>query len=246
MRELRPQSLYPPGGRGGWLVAAAREVIWANLGVLDEPAGEPPTVVFVSTDGASNGRRLVNEEAVAEAVRAVVASARPQWRFRRQRLEQLSYENEVRLLRSTRLFICLFSAALTNCQFLPPGAIVLQIHGALRGEIGFREALHQYRAQFCTRRIGLRWAGFAAHGWRRKYPEETSHEDFSHARVDPARFARFVGRALDGQWSVISREFVDSIGRAVNRSDEFDALAREVVDEAKAPDPRETRPFVFE
>ena len=112
MREMRPQgpSLYAPGGRGGWLVAAAREVIWANLGVYEEPPDAAPTALFVSFDGASNQRRIADEAAVAEAVRGVVAKARPHWRFRRQRLEQLSYTNEMRLLRSTRLFICLFSA----------------------------------------------------------------------------------------------------------------------------------------
>ena len=291
MREMRPQgpSLYAPGGRGGWLVAAAREVIWANLGVYEEPPDAAPTALFVSFDGASNQRRIADEAAVAEAVRGVVAQARPHWRFRRQRLEQLSYTNEMRLLRSTRLFICLFSAgcvrvlsrtlarrdcdlaysrvlsrteivrraailsgpigsrvrSLTNCQFLPPGAIVIQIHGALRGEIASGSALHQYRADFCTRGLGLRWAGYAAHGWRRLYPDEALHEDFSHARVEPARFARFIARALGGQWEMINRQFVDDIRRADNGSiDEAGVL--QLMAEAEAADPREVAPFKFE
>ena len=41
----------------------------------------------------------------------------------------------MRLLRRTRVYVALFGAALASCRLLPPGAIVVQISGALKGEI---------------------------------------------------------------------------------------------------------------
>ena len=108
--ELKP---HPPSSLGVH-VRAMRHVVWANLGVS---AIEPDTVLFVSNEGSSNGRRIENEAMVAAAVRTALARIRPHWRFRYQRLESLSYANELRLFRRTTLMIGLFGSALhVRCQ----------------------------------------------------------------------------------------------------------------------------------
>jgi capsular polysaccharide biosynthesis protein len=192
-----------------------RSVVWANLGVLAEPSTHrtAPLVLFVRSDGASNHRRIVNEAALAASVRAVLAESRPQWRFRHQAFESLTYANELRLLRSVKVLIALYSASLTNCQFLPPGAIVLQIHGALRGEIE-RADTTKYARDYCNAALGLRWAGFLAAGWNRTYPDEADHPDFTNARVDPAAFGAFVRRAIvDEDFDGLKHEYHEAVRR---------------------------------
>ena len=122
----------------------------------------------MSSEAASNARRIADEAPLVEAVRAAIALRRPRWRFRHQRLESLSYASEMRLLRRTALLVSLYGSSLHNClaartqtlvslccraaarasvraaawagRFLPDGAIVLQIHGALKGEISRHDA----------------------------------------------------------------------------------------------------------
>ena len=90
---------------------AMRHVVWANLGVYSVV---PDTVVFVSNEGASNQRHIANEQAVADGVRRLVAHERPGWKFVHQRLETLSYANELRLMRRTTVLIALFGSAIHN------------------------------------------------------------------------------------------------------------------------------------
>lgn len=142
-------------------------------------------------------------------MRRVVEDALPELTFRSQRLESLSYPNEVRLMRRTKLLIALFGAAIANCRFLPPGALVLQIHGALKGEIGTATALSQY-PQVCSRGLGLRWAALAVPGWATPYPSNNS--DLMTARIEPHVLARFVARALnESELPALHREFEDEV-----------------------------------
>lgn len=215
LAELRPPGRGEgyPHGWNGYLSAALRSVAWGNLGVLKLPAGASvDTVTFVSNAGASNLRRLVDEAIVAKAVRRMLTRVRPEWRMRLQGLESLSFANEVRLLRRTKVFISLFSASLTNCIFVPPGGLVIQIHGALRGEIEEGAALSQYKERCPEKHLGIKLLGYAAFGWKRIYGPDTDSPDFSSARVDPDDFAHFLERALDEQqWPVLEREFIDAI-----------------------------------
>ena len=190
------------------------------------PARAQPTPSSIRAVGsATNGRTIADEAAVAAAVRRVLSELRPNWRFRYQRLESLSYTNEVRLLRRTTLMISLFGSSLHNCRFLPPGAIVLQVHGALKGEVAARTA-YQFR-EVCEGWMGLRWAGFAVPGWRCNWydpnvslsgpscapdQQSTPHgSDFERARVEPASFVRFVAAALVGNFSQLARAYGQEI-----------------------------------
>ena len=153
-----------------------------------------------------------------------MSSLRPQWRFRRQRLESLSYASELRLLRRTTLLISLFGSSLHNCRFLPEGAIVIQIHGALKGEVSTGSA-HQYR-RVCEQQMGLRFAAYAVPGWRCDIFNRESLEgdecaggerrgaDFTRARVEAAPFTRFLAAALAGNFSALASEYAAAVGVA--------------------------------
>merc|ERR1712070_584879 len=81
--------------------------------------------------GASNGRIIVEEDAVAHAIAKVFARRRPRWEFKHSSLQALSYRSELRLFRRTKFFISLFGGAL---RFLPADCVVLEIQGAMKGE----------------------------------------------------------------------------------------------------------------
>ena len=59
-----------------------------------------------------------------------------------------------------QVFISLFGSTLHNCRFLPPEAVVLEIHGALKNDVGPPDWYLYYN--LCQRVMGLRWVGFAA------------------------------------------------------------------------------------
>ena len=200
-----------------------RHVVWGNLGIGDEATHPADTVLFVSNVAASNARRIANESGLADVVREVVRQVKPEYRFRYQRLESLSYTNELKLLRRTAVLISLFGSSLHNCRFLPEGAIVLQIHGALKAEVGEGSA-YQFR-DVCERAMGLKWAAFAADGWSCNIYNRMSRDgpqcagakkwkDFSVARVPPHRFGEFVRSALQGDFTTIHKQYEDALGEA--------------------------------
>lgn len=205
--ELRPQQPYAPDA----LRPAMRSVVWANLGVLDAPAD---TFLFVSNEGATNMRRIADEASVAAAVERVVRARAPRLTFRYQRLEALSLENEVRLIRRTRYMAVLFGASISHCRFLPLGALVLQLHGALKGETAAYAALSQYQ-DVCERsQLVVRLVGYAVPGWHTRYPEDASSPHLMTAAIPPRQLAHWVGRVFnESEVPAMQSEFVAAIRR---------------------------------
>ena len=134
-RDMNP---WPKVGVGSerQIASAFRSVVWANLGVLSPPTSE--VVLFIkSAGGSTNGRGIVQEHAVAAALSKVFAARRPHWTFKHTNLEMMSYQSEIRLIRRSKFFISLFGGAMNNCRFLPPDSVVLEIQGAMKGELGY-------------------------------------------------------------------------------------------------------------
>ena len=88
---------------------AMRRTVWSNLRLTNRASD---TVLFASSEGGSNGRRIADEPLVAQAVRRYVASRRPDLRFRYVALHQLPYEQELLELRRARVFVSLFGSTL--------------------------------------------------------------------------------------------------------------------------------------
>ena len=140
------------------------------------------------------------------------------------------------LLLRCRIFIALFGAVLANCRLLPPGAIVVQITGALKGEIGEASTWSQY-ANLCGPERGLRWVAFAVPGWRQRYPEDAGSPDLMTARVLPAPFAEFVARAIhaltnESEYDSLRSEYSQSLagkGKAKAKAGDAEAEAAKML-----------------
>ena len=118
--------------------AAAREVLCSRPTSLQRPGPSAHLcsrlVLWASSERPSNGRMIANEARVIERVRAHLARAWPTHSFLHQKLQELSFADEVRLMRRASVFISLFGSALHNCHWMRPGAIVIEIRGAMKND----------------------------------------------------------------------------------------------------------------
>jgi hypothetical protein len=195
---------------------AMRSVVWANVGI---PSGgvHVDTVTFVSTRRSSNGRRIAEEASLVRALKRFVAHRRPTWRFVHAELESLgSYAEEVALMARTRLLIGLFGSALHNCRFLPQDSVVIELHGALKNDVGFRDWYLYYKV--CQRQVGIRWVGVPADNAMNNVISEThgssDEPSYLQARFNTTKVVEAVNNVIDGQWEAVAREYVRAEQRA--------------------------------
>ena len=170
---------------------------------------EPPkqhVALFASSKNAKNGRSIDDEDSVARALARLVAIERPQLQFLHVNLESLSYANEIRLLRRTMLFVALFGSGLHNCRFLPAGAVVIQIYGALKGE-----SMPCFYYEICHVGVGLGFASYVPRGWDAKLYKS---EDAVKARIDIPALLRVVNGSLNGESAGLWRDFLGEAGHA--------------------------------
>ena len=100
-----------------------RRIAWANVGARDVGAREasPHLVLWASSEKASNGRNVFGELGVVDQVRQHLGRAWPTLELMHARLTELSFAQEVRLMRRAAVFISLFGSALHNCHWMRPG-----------------------------------------------------------------------------------------------------------------------------
>jgi len=102
---------------------AVRRIAWANVGAREaSPPPGAPLVLWASSEKASNGRHVSDELGVVKQVRQHLARAWPVLELMHLRLPELSFAQEVRLMRRAAVFISLFGSALHNCRWMRPGA----------------------------------------------------------------------------------------------------------------------------
>ena len=185
-----------------WM-AAMRMAVWRNLGVENEAAR---TVLFCSSGlRPRNGRRIADEHSVIESLRSYFLTRHPELHFVATQLDTLSIKDEIRLVRRSRVFISLFGSGLHNCRFLPPRALVVEIHGALKSDIGLADFLLYPR--LCAQDMGLRWVGYAVNG-----TSPQSHaRAYSEARVDSATMIEVVRLAMDGAWRPVMERYIATL-----------------------------------
>ena len=106
------------------------------------------------------------------------------------------------------MFISLFGSALHNCRWMRPGAIVIEIRGAMRNAF----ADYNLYADVCAETMGLRWAGFTTEGHappltsdpatgRAVWGKRVRRDEYSVAKIDAAALVSTLELAL----RVISR-----------------------------------------
>lgn len=198
-----------------------RRVVWANIdNTSATTGGQQPSriVLFASSNRPSNRRHIQDESVLAEACRAYFADKRPELTFVHQRLEDLAYVDELRLLGRATVFIALFGSGLHNCRFLPRGAVVVELRGAMGHEY---TNLGGY-SNLCAGAAGHRWLALAAKNaapvhvrWdaeRRGYDfKYENRRDPSTARFDaPALVAR-IDAAMNGDWPRVLGAYVREV-----------------------------------
>ena len=175
-------------------------------------------VLWASSERPQNGRTIANEALVVERVRAHLARAWPAHSFLHQELQRLSYADEVRLMRRASVFISLFGSALHNCRWMRPGAIVIEIRGAMKNDYPD----YMYYAGLCAVTMGLRWAGLATKGhapaWTRdantgkvEWGGHARRDDFHVAKVDAAELIGTLDHALRGNLTHLVRQYAANI-----------------------------------
>jgi len=199
---------------------AMRAFIYSNLG-LDDETKKPDTVFFASASSRANARRLIDEAAIVARLRAHVDSRYPELRFVHRLPEDHehgSFEDEVRLLRRTRVMISLFSSSLHNCRLLPPGSVVVEIHGAL-GE----DWLDSGYAMLCADHMRLRWVGVAAENAVPALTDETTgftkSPDYLHARANATKLIEVLDAALRADWKAALSSYPLPVFGVVKRAD---------------------------
>jgi len=191
-----------------------RAIAWANVA-----AAEPSEhlVLWASSEGPSNGRLIVNETAAVSRVRNFLAERWPSSVFAHKRLMDLSVRQEIRLLRRTAVFITLFGSSEHHCRWLPPGAIVLEIRGAMKND--FADVVTY--PDLCARSMGLRWTGLTTPGHvpavqrspsgKITFGKHLRDDDYFKARLDPDELIATLDLALRGNFSASLHRFAANI-----------------------------------
>lgn len=174
-------------------------------------------VTWLLAARGSNGRRIAHEASLVASFREHLQQRHPGWELAAVHTDgytdghALSYREEARAIARSDVLISLFGSALHGCRFLPRGALVLEIHGALRHE----SVQHWNYYNTCGWLYGMRWLGLplAAMG-----EESTAH-------VDAAAFTAFFERAVRGEYEALLNEYTDNL-RAHPDPDRRSAAAR--------------------
>lgn len=230
-----------------------RESAWRAVGLLPSPHAPPPLggpkaeafareelarprqVTFVSTaHNRISKRGLENEEALVNATRAFFEKHAPELKFVLFDHAKANggFASEVRTFGRSAVVISLFGSSLHNCRFVPPGAVVIQLHGATKNEWGVNTDRDYY--ELCARRCGARWApyrvpgsiplgvrvpGRADGGAMMKANRKVIYYDTTLGGPSPENVARvnvsdlterFLPKVLRGEWEVLLREFANS------------------------------------
>lgn len=207
------------GGGDADQAAARVEAVRIETAARTELA-HPGLVTFISTVHNSVSKRAFEDEAaLVNASRAFFRLQAPELRFHLLDHGSVSFAEEVRVISHTAVLITLFGSALHNCRFLPPGAIVIQLHGATKNEYSVGTDLMYYG--LCSR-LGARWVPYRIPGSIPLGVSGRNNQLFynttlgglspaSRARVNLTDFTgRFLPSVLRGEWEGLFREFVNS------------------------------------
>ena len=205
-----------------------RAFIYRNMGF--EATTAVDTFYFVSSRSPSNTRRLVGEDELVEHLHKHIARHHPGLRFFYQvpgAGASASFADQARWLRRTRVFVSLFSSALHSCRLLPPGSIVVEIHGALLNDWS-----DSGYAWLCAEQMGLRWVGVAADDAVPAFEAAADRlqrlPDFSHARVNASLLLEVIDAALRADWRAAFRAYPLPVLGPVSNSEAQARLARNI------------------
>ena len=179
--------IHTLGGMGRELFrwSERRRSTGMQLPAAQHPRANLTTVTWLLSSKGSNERRLANEEALVSATAAWLAQHQPSVRLRALHVQEMTYASQLQALADTDVLIALFGSGLHNCRLLPPGSVVVQLHGALKQDRGDHFLYHSV----CEHEFGHHWA-----------PLATPHSIHRYNLSDPMRQADWLWRTGDGRW----------------------------------------------
>ena len=111
-------------------------------GVIDFPPPEKPNIVLISRRNAT--RIFINEAEIVEMLKTIKKA-----NVKVVDLAQISFEEQVRLMRNTSILIGVHGAGLTNLLYLPTQALVVEL--STRGNNGFLDLYFKNMAQWANK-----------------------------------------------------------------------------------------------
>ena len=179
------------------------------------------TVTWLVSSG-SNQRRLFGEARLVELVRASLPRG---WKLHSVSAANVTYLEEVNAIASSTMIVSLFGSALHNMRFMLPNSTVVEIHGALKSDF---DAPTDWMYCRMARRLGIRWAGFAATSFRPilltsnasstrrwTYPQINGISTRSVAFVDGDTFVAFFRRVVvaheSGDFRALLKEYKERV-----------------------------------
>ena len=118
-----------------------RDTIVSNLNLAKASAVD---IVYISRS-KSRGRKVLNESEILQGISHLSPKV--------VNFEDLSFHEQVSLMRSTRLLVSIHGAGLTNMMFLPKGAKVLELLPERRGILDFNPARFSFKHDACYLRL---------------------------------------------------------------------------------------------
>jgi hypothetical protein len=202
-------------------------------------------VTWLLAVNGTNRRRVHQELALVDAVGAWLRHHRPSWRMRSISPEDMAFVDEARAVAESDIVVSLFGSALHSCRYMRRGTLALEIHGALRNDMGADFFYFHTCAKY-----GVRWVGFPVPGFmpklkvlangKTKFYWQNADGELTHdgsmmtsrgtAFVDAVSFVPFFARACraladHAEWLAMVREFAATLRAA---PDPKRALMREI------------------
>ena len=123
------------------LLRRVREEIFRNHGIGAMHASE---IVYVSRARA-RGRRVLNEECIFDLL--------GRYGGRIVNFEDYSFEDQVKIMSSCKIFVGIHGAGLSNMMFMPPGGVVIELVARRHGLFDYRKIGNSFRHQACYWRL---------------------------------------------------------------------------------------------
>lgn len=168
------------------LLRRVREEIFRSHGIGAMRASE---IVYVSRAKA-RGRRLLNEKCIVALIDC--------YGGRVVKFEDYSFEDQVNIMSSCKIFVGMHGAGLSNMMFMPPGGVVIELVARRHGLFDYRKIGNSFRHQACY--------------WRLAEAMGHSH-DFILGEASVSRFSRTDMADISIDVLQLEKKIVSALGR---------------------------------
>ena len=205
-RASMTSSDYRRGGTVLWVPTKSKHFGYGQVSILNETRLTAAAADWLATRKPSGPARR----------------GAPEWKLVVLDFDE-SYKERLQAFANAAVVVALFGSALQNCRFMTRGAVVVEIHGGLRGN--FDEDRDHFYERMCAQEgLGLRWVGYVPPGFRpvrtttlpgrdRSHSSEWEHEiidgasTYDTAHVEVAPFLHLLEGVLERDWDRLAQAY---------------------------------------